>query len=345
MLARKSQYRGATRPKERLRWPSLAFNAPSRWNAGDGVSHSRSVALPRLGRNGAVRNQFLSVDPYARADERLKSYVPPFALDPRWTAELSVMWSKATIPPFAVGDPRVHMRGGATKPWCRHRAQQIARPRRRAATFLCQPRADRRDAYFGLPTRAAGQPGDIVFVSAAAGRGRSAVVQIAKAKGMDCDRIGRRRRECEFVKSPRRRRSDRLQGRVASQAARRRRRAEGDRRLFRQFRRRPSRRRARAGAAQPALPLRMIGRLQHRRTATALYHAHHRDAHPAPGVHLHDYLGRLGASTAILAASSPAAVKPRTQWSKGSKRPPKPFSLSARQHRKMLVSCNAYASR
>jgi NADPH-dependent curcumin reductase CurA len=56
-------------------------------------------------------------------------------------------------------------------------------------------------AYFGLLDAAQAKAGDIVFVSAAAGAVGSAVVQIAKAKGMTVIGSARGAEKCEFVRS------------------------------------------------------------------------------------------------------------------------------------------------
>ncbi len=56
-------------------------------------------------------------------------------------------------------------------------------------------------AYFGLLDAASAKEGDIVFVSAAAGAVGSAVVQIAKAKGMTVIGSAGGEEKCEFVRS------------------------------------------------------------------------------------------------------------------------------------------------
>src|SRR5207342_1886658 len=56
-------------------------------------------------------------------------------------------------------------------------------------------------AYFGLLDVAAAKAGDIVFVSAAAGAVGSAVVQIAKAKGMTVIGSAGGSDKCDFVRS------------------------------------------------------------------------------------------------------------------------------------------------
>jgi NADPH-dependent curcumin reductase CurA len=56
-------------------------------------------------------------------------------------------------------------------------------------------------AYFGLLDAAAAKEGDVVFVSAAAGAVGSAVVQIAKAKGMTVIGSAGGSEKCDFVRS------------------------------------------------------------------------------------------------------------------------------------------------
>ena len=56
-------------------------------------------------------------------------------------------------------------------------------------------------AYFGLLDAASAKEGDIVFVSAAAGAVGSAVVQIAKAKGMTVIGSAGGEEKCDFVRS------------------------------------------------------------------------------------------------------------------------------------------------
>ncbi len=107
-------------------------------------------------------------------------------------------------------------------------------------------------AYFGLLEAASAKEGDIVFVSAAAGAVGSAVVQIAKAKGMTVIGSAGGADKCDFVRSLGRGCGDRLQGRAGAEAAGRGR-AEGHRRLFRQCRRRSSRCGAGAGPQGRAL--------------------------------------------------------------------------------------------
>ena len=148
----------------------------------------KDVELPPLG-DGMVRvAQPLAVGRplHARADERREKLCP-------------------AVPARRADGRRSDRRGGreprprASRPatWCctwpagatrrclpRAPLNKLPQPRRRAAGFPRQSRLTGGTAYFGLLDAATAKEGDIVFVSAAAGAVGSAVVQIAKAKGM-----------------------------------------------------------------------------------------------------------------------------------------------------------------
>jgi NADPH-dependent curcumin reductase CurA len=133
-----------------------------------------------------VENNWLSVDPYMRGRMNdVKSYVPPFALDEPMQGGAVGKVVESRSPDFAIGETVFHMQG-----W----REQAAGP---AETFNKVPPLPVEDhqwlgnlgltgatAYFGLLKVAEARSDDIVFVSAAAGAVGSAVVQIAKAKGM-----------------------------------------------------------------------------------------------------------------------------------------------------------------
>jgi NADPH-dependent curcumin reductase CurA len=143
--------------------------------------------LPEL-QDGWVRveNKWLSVDPYMRGRMNdVKSYVPPFALGEPMQGGAVGTVVESRSPNLAVGDTVFHMLG-----W----REAAAGP---AETFNKVPPLAVADhawlgnlgltggtAYFGLLRAAEAKEGDIVFVSAAAGAVGSAVVQLAKAKGM-----------------------------------------------------------------------------------------------------------------------------------------------------------------
>ena len=147
----------------------------------------KEIDLPPL-EDGAVRvrNRWLSVDPYMRGRMNdVKSYVPPFAVGAplEGGAVGEVIESRAEG--FAPGDLVNSMLG-----W----RDEAVGP---AAAFTKLPQLGVEPqqwlgnlgltgatAYFGLLRVGAAKEGDTVFVSAAAGAVGSAVVQIAKARGM-----------------------------------------------------------------------------------------------------------------------------------------------------------------
>jgi NADPH-dependent curcumin reductase CurA len=147
----------------------------------------KELELPPL-EDGMVRveNRWLSVDPYMRGRMNdVKSYVPPFEVGAplQGGAVGKVVESRAAG--LEPGDTVFHMLG-----W---REQAVGK----AEHFTKVPPMDVPDqqwlanlgltgatAYFGLLRVAEAKKGDIVFVSAAAGAVGSAVVQIAKARGM-----------------------------------------------------------------------------------------------------------------------------------------------------------------
>jgi NADPH-dependent curcumin reductase CurA len=163
----------------------------------------KEVPLPAL-EEGWVRveNKWLSVDPYMRGRMNdVKSYVPPFALDEpmQGGAVGKVLESRSDA--LKVGDTVFHMLG-----W----REQAAGPAEYFNKVAPIPVEDHHwlgnlgltggTAYFGLLRAAQAKEGDIVFVSAAAGAVGSAVVQIAKAKGMTVIGSARGAEKCAWVK-------------------------------------------------------------------------------------------------------------------------------------------------
>jgi len=148
----------------------------------------KEIALEPLGEGAIrVRNLWLSVDPYMRGRMNgVKSYVPAFAIGAplEGGAVGEVIESKADG--FAPGDKVMHMAG-----W----RDEVVMPASAANKLPAIPGVGEQaflgnlgltggTAYWGLLDAARAKAGDIVFVSAAAGAVGSAVVQIAKAKGM-----------------------------------------------------------------------------------------------------------------------------------------------------------------
>src|SRR6185503_18054196 len=160
--------------------------------------------LPPLGDGMIrVRNRWLSVDPYMRGRMRdAKSYVPPFQLgEPLEGGAIGeVVESRADG--FRPGDLVQHMAG-----W-RDEAIIQAQGARKLPDLGAEPQqflgvlgTTGATAYFGLLDAASAKDGDIVFVSAAAGAVGSAVVQIAKARGMTVIGSAGGTEKCDFVRS------------------------------------------------------------------------------------------------------------------------------------------------
>ncbi len=163
----------------------------------------KETDLPPLD-DGMVRveNKWLSVDPYMRGRMNdVKSYVPPFELGQPMQGGAVGKVAESRSPHFSVGDTVFHMLG-----W---REQAVAP----AAQFNKVPPMGVSDeqwlgnlgltgatGYFGLLRVAEAKAGDTVFVSAAAGAVGSAVVQIAKAKGMKVIGSAGGEEKCAFVR-------------------------------------------------------------------------------------------------------------------------------------------------
>ena len=164
----------------------------------------KSIELPPLDEGMVrVRNRFLSVDPYMRGRMNdVKSYVPPFALDAPMEGGAVGEVVESRDPGFAVGDQVMHMAG-----WRDEAVLPAAALNKLPALgvepqqFLGNLGLTGGTAYFGLLEAASAKAGDIVFVSAAAGAVGSAVVQIAKAKGMTVIGSAGGPDKCAFVRS------------------------------------------------------------------------------------------------------------------------------------------------
>jgi NADPH-dependent curcumin reductase CurA len=133
-----------------------------------------------------VRNQWLSVDPYMRGRMNdVKSYVPPFQIDAPMDGGAVGEVVESQADGFAPGDKVLHMAGwrdeAVLPALALNKLPDLGVP---PQAFLGNLGLTGGTAYFGLLEAASAKPGDVVFVSAAAGAVGSAVVQIAKAKGM-----------------------------------------------------------------------------------------------------------------------------------------------------------------
>ena len=165
----------------------------------------KDVTLPDLDDGMVrVRNRWLSVDPYMRGRMNdVKSYVPPFELDAPMEGGAIGEVVESRDPGFASGDMVLHMGGWRDEAVAPASAlnKLPAIPGVEPQAFLGNLGLTGGTAYFGLLEAASAKEGDIVFVSAAAGAVGSAVVQIAKAKGMTVIGSAGGPDKCDFVRS------------------------------------------------------------------------------------------------------------------------------------------------
>ncbi|RST31401.1 NADP-dependent oxidoreductase [Sphingomonas ginkgonis] len=151
-----------------------------------------------------VRNRWLSVDPYMRGRMNdVKSYVPPFQLDQPMEGGAVAEVVESRDPSFAAGDLVMHMAGWRDEAVLPAKALNKLPPIPGIPpeAFLGNLGLTGGTAYFGLLAVAEAKEGDTVFVSAAAGAVGSAVVQIAKAKGMTVIGSAGGPDKCDYVRS------------------------------------------------------------------------------------------------------------------------------------------------
>jgi len=150
-----------------------------------------------------VRNHWLSVDPYMRGRMNdVKSYVPPFQVGEPMDGGAVGEVVESQAEGFAPGDLVLHMSG-----W-RDEAVVPARLVMKLPDLGAEPQqflgilgTTGATAWFGLLDVASAKEKDIVFVSAAAGAVGSAVVQIAKARGMTVIASAGGAEKCAWVRS------------------------------------------------------------------------------------------------------------------------------------------------
>jgi NADPH-dependent curcumin reductase CurA len=164
----------------------------------------KDIELPPVGDGMIrVRNRWLSVDPYMRGRMNdVKSYVPPFQLGEPMDGGAVGEVVESEADGFAAGDLVQHMAGWRDEAVISGRgATRLPELGAEPQKFLGILGVTGATAYFGLLDAASAKEGDIVFVSAAAGAVGSAVVQIAKAKGMTVIGSAGEAGKCEFVRS------------------------------------------------------------------------------------------------------------------------------------------------
>ena len=165
----------------------------------------REIALPELADGTVrVRNRWLSVDPYMRGRMNdVKSYVPPFQIGEPLEGGAVGEVVDSRSPDFKPGDTVLHMMGwrdeAVVPAAALNKLPQI--PGVEPQAFLGNLGLTGGTAYWGLLDAAQAKQGDIVFVSAAAGAVGSAVVQIAKARGMTVIGSAGGADKCAFVRS------------------------------------------------------------------------------------------------------------------------------------------------
>src|SRR5260221_897301 len=164
----------------------------------------KEIGLPELGQGMVrVRNLWLSVDPYMRGRMNdVKSYVPPFQVGEPMDGGAIGEVVDSQAEGFVPGDLVQHMGGwrdeAVVSARAAHKLPDLGAPPEQFLGILGITGAT---AYFGLLDVASAKTGDIVFVSAAAGAVGSAVVQIAKAKGMKVIGSAGGPDKCDFVRS------------------------------------------------------------------------------------------------------------------------------------------------
>ncbi len=165
----------------------------------------KETALAELGDGMVrVRNEWLSVDPYMRSRMNdVKSYVPSFQVGAPMEGGAVGTVVESRSPHLRTGETVFHMLG-----W----REAAVGP---AGQFNKVPPLPVEDhqwlgnlgltgatAYFGLLSVAEAKEGDVVFVSAGAGAVGSAVVQVAKAKGMIVIGAAGGAEKCDWVREP-----------------------------------------------------------------------------------------------------------------------------------------------
>jgi NADPH-dependent curcumin reductase CurA len=131
-----------------------------------------------------------------------KSYIPPFALDAPMDGGAVGEIVESRADGLAPGELVSHFAGWRDEAVLPARAvSKLPELGAEPEQFLGMLGTTGATAYFGLLDVAEAKEGDVVFVSASAGAVGSAVVQIAKAKGMRVIGSAGGAEKCEFVRA------------------------------------------------------------------------------------------------------------------------------------------------
>ena len=164
----------------------VLVSRPSGWPTDDNFALTEADRPDLADGQVRVRNLFMSVDPYMRGRMNdVKSYVPPFRVGEPLEGGAIGEVTESRSPDLAQGDLVLHMLG-----W-RDEAVLPARQARKVtpagglspSVYLGVLGMPTLTAYVGVLDIAALKPGDVVFVSGAAGAVGSMAGQIAKLKG------------------------------------------------------------------------------------------------------------------------------------------------------------------
>lgn len=164
----------------------VLVSRPSGWPTEDNFA-LRQAGRPELADGQVrVRNLFMSVDPYMRGRMNdAKSYVPPFRLGEPLEGGAIGSVIETRSPDLAEGDLILHNLGWRDEAVlaARH-AQKVSDPAGLSpSAYLGVLGMTALTAYVGLLDIAAMKPGDVVFVSGAAGAVGSMAGQFARLKG------------------------------------------------------------------------------------------------------------------------------------------------------------------
>ncbi|HEX6519457.1 MAG TPA: NADP-dependent oxidoreductase [Streptosporangiaceae bacterium] len=159
---------------------------PSGWPTAENFTLTEAPRAELADGQIRVRNQFMSVDPYMRGRMNdMKSYVPPFQVGQPLDGDAVGQVIESRSPDLAEGDLVMHRLGWRDEAVLSGSHARKVKPLDRLplSAYLGVLGGTSLTAYVGLLDIAAMRPGDVVFVSGAAGAVGSIAGQVAKLKG------------------------------------------------------------------------------------------------------------------------------------------------------------------